>query len=134
MTEVEHRAADEAAIAAIIRDVERGFNDNDPELSTTHFADDAVAVTATGRLLRGRAALLEANRTGLAGPLRDATAHYRLDAITFLAPDVAIAHKLAWSTTADAELRDPEMIALYVFGRRDGRWQIIARHNTATTL
>ena len=122
---------DEAAVRAIIRDVEKGFNDNDPELSTAHFARNATAVAVNGREIGGLAALVEAHEAGLRGPLRDATAHYKVEEVLFLGPDAAIAHKYAWSTAdAAAEGQQPEMIALYVFARRDGRWWIIARQNT----
>jgi uncharacterized protein (TIGR02246 family) len=82
--------------------------------------------------LTGRDALLEANRTGLAGFLRDQFARYEVADITFLRPDVAVAHKHAWATTPDGELLDVghTMIALYVLVKEDQRWWIAARQNT----
>ncbi len=49
-----------------------------------------------------------------------------------LRPDVAIAHKRAWATTADGEPMEVahSMIALYVFVKEDGRWWVAARQNT----
>lgn len=122
----------ESALRALVRDIEHGFNTNDPQLSTVHFAQNATAVGVNGARIDGREALLEANRVGLHGFLRDETAHYELTDIRFLGPDSAIAHKLAWSTSdAAAGGRAPEMIALYVFARHGGRWWIVARQNTA---
>jgi uncharacterized protein (TIGR02246 family) len=69
---------DEAEIRGIVADVEAGFNSNDVELSTRHFADDTLATSAIGAVNRGLPALVEAHRAGLSGPLRDATAHYRV--------------------------------------------------------
>jgi uncharacterized protein (TIGR02246 family) len=124
----------EAALRALVGDIEQGFNSNDPELSTAHFAQNATAVAVNGTRIDGREDLLEANRVGLTGFLRDETAHYKLTDIRFLGPDAAIAHKLAWSTSdAAADGQTPEMIALYVFAHRDGRWWIVARQNTAIT-
>jgi uncharacterized protein (TIGR02246 family) len=125
-------ADDIAAIRAVIADIEAGFNTKDAERSVAHFADDATAVSVGGNLVAGRNALLEAHRSGYAGPLRDQYARYELGEITFLRPDVAIAHKRARAVAADgAEIDlDHAMIALYVFVRNDGRWQVAARQNT----
>jgi uncharacterized protein (TIGR02246 family) len=127
--------ADVAAIARVIADVETGFNTNDPDVSVAHFARNATAVTVSGLQVSGHDALLEANRTGLAGPLRDQHARYELADVTFLRPDVAVAHKRAWATTADGEPIDVghAMIALYVLVREGGRWWIAARQNTLVT-
>ncbi|MCP2253096.1 hypothetical protein LY13_001844 [Prauserella aidingensis] len=123
--------SDSAALQAIVTDVETGFNTNDPELLVRHVADDAVIVNAVGGVLRGRSAVEESVRAGLAGPLRDATAHYELGDIELVAPDVAVALKTAWSSRAAAESGEPpEMNALYVFVRRGGRWWIQRRQNT----
>jgi uncharacterized protein (TIGR02246 family) len=127
--------ADVAAIARVIADVETGFNTNDPELSVLHFARNATAVTVSGVQVSGHDALLEANRTGLAGPLRDQHARYELAEVTFLRPDVAVAHKRARATTPDGEPIHVghEMTALYVLVRERGRWWIAARQNTLVT-
>jgi uncharacterized protein (TIGR02246 family) len=124
--------ADIAAIERVIADIEAGFNRNDPERSVAHFAHNASAVSVGGVQVSGREALLEANRAGLAGPLRDQHARYELADVTFLRPDVAVAHKRAWATTPDGEPIDVghAMIALYVFVREDGRWWVAARQNT----
>lgn len=125
-------AADREAIAAVIADIETGFNTNDPELSVAHFAANASAVGVTGAWSAGLDALLAAHRTGFAGPLRDQHARYAVGDVVFLRPDVAIAHKHAWATTPDGEPvhLDHTMIALYVLVREEGRWWVVARQNT----
>lgn len=128
-------AADVAAIAGVIADVQAGFNGKDPELSTAHFAANATAVTATGVEVDGIEALREANRTGLAGPLSDQYARYELQRVSFPRPDVALAYKHATATTPDGEPIDVghAMVALYVLVREAGRWWIVARQNTLVT-
>ncbi|GAA3398331.1 YybH family protein [Cryptosporangium minutisporangium] len=122
---------DEAALRRIVRDVEDGFNRNDPALLSAHIAEDAVIGTARGTWATGRAAIDEANQAVLTGFLRDATAYYEFSDAVALAPDVAVAQKRAWSTRDAADAGEPpEMIALYVFVRRDGRWWIARRQNT----
>jgi uncharacterized protein (TIGR02246 family) len=125
-------AADIAAIRAVIADIERGFNEHDAERSAAQFTDDATAVNVGGVLIAGRDALLDAHRAGFAGPLSDQYARYELGEITFLRPDVAVAHKRARAIDADGNPLDLDhtMIALYVFVRDGGRWRVAARQNT----
>ncbi|WP_347597175.1 SgcJ/EcaC family oxidoreductase [Acrocarpospora sp. B8E8] len=123
---------DIAALHAIVRDVQEGFNANDAELMTAHFASDALVVNALGKVHRGRDEIVESSRAGLAaGFLREATAYYRLGDIVPLTDDVVTATKDAWPTEEAARAGGhPEMRALYVFVRREGRWLIARRSNT----
>lgn len=125
-------SSDVSAIQQIVADMEQGFNHNSPDLLTRHLATDALTVNAVGAVLRGRFEIDATVQAALAsGPLREATAHYRLTDITLLAPDVAVAHKSAWSTPSEADAGEPpEMNALYVLVRRDGRWWVVRRQNT----
>ncbi|MBF6360068.1 SgcJ/EcaC family oxidoreductase [Nocardia farcinica] len=124
--------ADITEIRRIIERVETAYNTNDAELMTADFTPDATVVNAVGTRISGRAALLAANRAGLAGFLKDQYVHYDVTDIVFLRPDIALAHKVARATTADGELidREPAMIALYVLIRENGRWWTAARQNT----
>ncbi|WP_198955466.1 SgcJ/EcaC family oxidoreductase [Frankia sp. CcI49] len=133
--EVESTHADQgqAAVRSILADIEHGFNVNDPELMMRHIASDALVANALGTVLRGRDEIDSATRAGLArgGALHAATAHYRLTDVTLLSADIAVAHKNAWATPSAADAGEPpEMNALYVLERRDGRWWIIRRQNT----
>ena len=75
-TKTDHER-DVEAIERIISDIETGFNTNDPDLSVEHFTENATAVSVAGALVSGRDALLDANRRGLSGPLRDQYARYK---------------------------------------------------------
>lgn len=128
----EDRAEDIAAIEQIVRNVETSINTNDAELMVADFAADASVVNANGVQITGREALLEASRQELAGFLKDQFVHYEVADITFLRPDIAIAHKRAREVTATGEPIDidPTTIALYILVKRDGRWWVAARQNT----
>ena len=124
--------ADVDEIRRIVADVETGLNTKDAELAVRHFAEDGWSVGVTGVRVAGREALLDAHRTGLAGPLRDQYARYRVGEIAFLRPDVAIVQKYAVGSDPRGrpiEL-DHTMIALYVLVKNGGRWQVAARQNT----
>lgn len=124
---------DEHVIRAIVADTEDAFNDNDVEKSLRHFAEDAVVVNASGVVLDGRDAIRRATVDALTGYLATATAFYEPFAIAAITPEVALVNKRAWSSRSDFEASKPaEMVALYVFARKDGRWWIVRRENTLT--
>ncbi|MFF2394585.1 SgcJ/EcaC family oxidoreductase [Nocardia sp. NPDC058114] len=128
---VDH-TADIAEIRRIITDTQTAYNTNDAELMTAQFTANAVVGNAVGMLISGHDALLDANRRGLAGFLKDEYVRYDVVDVTFLRPDVAIAHKTARATTADGTLIDtePAMVALYVLVEQNGQWWTAARQNT----
>lgn len=125
-------AEDEAAILQIVTDIEQAFNSKDSDGLVRHISEDAVVVNPLGHVMRGREEVL----TSVAplvqeGPLAEATAHYQLTDLTMLSLDVAVGHKSAWSSAEQAEDgKHPEMIVLYVFLRREGRWWVVRRQNT----
>lgn len=127
-------ADDDRAIRRVVQDVEDGFNRNDPDLSVKHFASNASVINAAGVRVSGLAALLESNRKGLAGFLKDEFARYEVDEVEFLRPDVALAYKRARATTPEGEplTADPAMVALYVMVKEGDRWWIAARANVPT--
>jgi uncharacterized protein (TIGR02246 family) len=123
---------DEAAIRAIVADVQTAFNTKDAKLMNAHFADDASVVTAMGKRIVGIDALREAAEQGMAGALRDEYVRYDVTDIRFVRPDVALAYKQATATNANGEPieLDHSMVALYVLVKDEGRWLITARQNT----
>jgi uncharacterized protein (TIGR02246 family) len=124
--------ADIKEIRQVIADVEAGFNTNDAALGVKHFAANATVVSASGSKLIGWDALFAAHQKGYAN--NDEHVSYTLADITFLRPDVAIAHKHAVPANADGTLLSDEvaMIALYVLVKEDGHWWITARANVPT--
>ncbi|MEV0292429.1 SgcJ/EcaC family oxidoreductase [Nocardia sp. NPDC050710] len=130
-TTIDH-TDDIAAIEQIVANVQAGYNTNDAELMTADFTANAAAGNAVGVVMVGKPTLLSAAAQGLAGFLKDEYVRYDVTDITFLRPDIAVAHKAARATTADGELidTDPAMVALYVLVKEDGRWWVAARHNT----
>jgi uncharacterized protein (TIGR02246 family) len=123
---------DEAAIRAIVADVQTAFNTNDPVLMNEHFAADASVVTAMGKRVTGIDALRRAAEQGMAAALRDEFVRYVVTDVRFIRPDVALAYKEATATDADGEPieLDHSMVALYVLVKEHGRWLVAARQNT----
>lgn len=126
------RAADEAAITDLIAVEERAFNTNDPDLFAQPWRDRSWAVSVTGVELEGREAIRQAAKAGFSGFLADQYATYATGPVELLGDDAAIVHVYARATDADGTPidLDPSMIALYVLGRGDDGWVIVARQNT----
>jgi uncharacterized protein (TIGR02246 family) len=124
--------ADLDALRQVIADIEAGFNTNDASLGVEHFAANGTVVNAVGTKLIGWDALLDAHQKGYAH--NDEYVSYTLADVTFLRPDVAIAHKHAVEADAEGALVSDEvaMVALYVFVKEEGRWWIAARANVLT--
>ena len=123
---------DEAAIRAIVADIEVGMNAKDVDPAVRHFAADALVVNAVGAVVRGRPDIEAAHASGFAGFLKDQYAAYEVTDVTFVRPDVAIALKHARATEADGTPIDLDhaMRAIYVLVKEDGRWWIASRGNT----
>ena len=126
------RDDDVIAIHRVIESQQVAFNTNDADLLAEPWRERSWSVGVTGAEAVGRAGVLEAGRTMLAGPLADQYATYEPGEIEFLTQDIAILHVYARATTATVEPIDADhaMIALYVLVHDSGRWLIVARQNT----
>jgi uncharacterized protein (TIGR02246 family) len=129
---VPDRAADVAAIEAIIAEQQEAFNAKDAERFTAPWRERSWAVDVAGVELEGRDAILAAARTGFAGALAEQYARYEPGTVEFLGDDVAIIHAYARAVQRDGTPIDVghSMIALYVLARGDDGWEIVARQNT----
>lgn len=129
------RDADVAAIHAIVAEQQAAFNTNDAERFAAPWRERSWAVAVSGDEIEGRAGTLAAARRGFAGPLAEQYAVYEPGTVEFLGADAAIVH--VYARAADEHGRPIDvghsMVALYVFGREDERWQIVARQNTLVT-
>ncbi|WP_029434131.1 SgcJ/EcaC family oxidoreductase [Blastococcus sp. URHD0036] len=124
--------ADEAEIRALVQDLARAVGDHDVARTVGHLTEDVVLVPTSGQVVRGLDAATRAHQEAFAGPLANARPHFRLDHLTALGPDAATAVALGWWSSDQAEGGEPPtMVALHVFARRDGRWQVVRRQMTA---
>ena len=116
----------------VIRHTEAAFNASDAEAFADTFTGDAWSVGVTGQVLHGRAEILEVSRRLFGGALKGQFARYVVDEVRHLAPDVAIARKLAYATDAQGNGLDADhaMVALYVLVRGETGWRVVARQNT----
>jgi len=120
------------SIEEVIHQTEAAFNASDPEALSDTFTDDAWSVGVTGQVLHGREEILEVSRALFTGALRGQFARYVVDEVRHLAPDVAVARKLAYATDDQGNDlgADHAMVALYVLVRGEAGWRVVARQNT----
>ena len=82
--------------------------------------------------LSGWKQINEAHKITLAGPLRNSYAHYFVESIHFILPDVAIAHIRQYPTTFEGKTIENGQgsLAIYVMVKEQGTWQVAAGQNT----
>ncbi len=118
---------DDAALRALVRDIETGFNDKRPDVLDGAFTDDAVVVVPDGTLIRGWEALYAYHTQRLSSVVHDWRIHVSVLGLTRIDQDTAIVHMRQ-------DMRTPERSfanhGILVAVRRDGRWWIGAHHNT----
>jgi uncharacterized protein (TIGR02246 family) len=116
----------------VIRQTELAFNAGDAEALAGTFTEDAWSVGVTGQVLHGREEILGVSRRLFGGALKGQFAKYVVDEVRHLAPDVAIARKLAYATDDQGNGLDADhaMVALYVLVRVETGWRVVARQNT----
>jgi uncharacterized protein (TIGR02246 family) len=112
----------------LIADYERTFNENDAAGMNALFTDDATFVNFSGRLVVGRAPLLEAQEAVFApgGPLAAVQVRYPVEVVTELAPDVVAVH--ARQVAEGLPQLDGRFLAVLV--RVGGDWRIRVGQNT----
>ena len=120
------------AIHQTITEMEAAFNQHDADKLDRHFTQYATWVNVVGVRLSGWNQINEAHKNTLAGPLRNSYAHYSVESIHFVRPDVAIAHIHQYPTTSEGKTIENGQgsLAIYVMVKEQGTWQIAAGQNT----
>ena len=125
MGPVADRDADRRAIRAIVAEHERGFNEKDPQRLAAGYRERSWAVDARGVEVEGRAAMAREVPA-------DQFARFEPGHVEFLGDDAAIMHAYVTAADAAGEPKDVghALIALYVFARAGGGWEVVARQDT----
>lgn len=99
----------------------------------TLFRDDAVWTTAHGRRLHGRTEIDGFLARTVRSGRRTGGAHYRVERILFLRPDVAAVSVRVRPLGSDGAplAQSPDSAPLYVLSKDAGVWRIAAAQSTA---
>jgi uncharacterized protein (TIGR02246 family) len=125
------RAADEAAIQAVLVDSYQAWEAGDADGMVADYTADATAIM-TGSLRGSRAAVRESMAQAFAGPLKGSSTYNKQLSLRFVGRDAAIVVSESGILLAgQTEVPDTGKVnATWVFEKRDGQWLIAAYHNS----
>jgi uncharacterized protein (TIGR02246 family) len=125
------RAADEAAIQAVLVDSYKAWEAGDADGMVANYTAEATAIM-TGSLRDSRDVIRESMALAFAGPLKGSSTYNKQLSIRFIGRDGAIVVSESGILFAgDTEVPDPRKVnATWVFEKRDGHWLIAAYHNS----
>jgi uncharacterized protein (TIGR02246 family) len=125
------RAADKAAIQAVLVDSYKAWEAGDAEGMVANYTVDATAIM-TGSLRDSREVIRESMAVAFAGPLKGSSTYNKQLSLRFVGRDAAIVVSESGILFAgETEVPDPRKVnATWVFEKRDGQWLIAAYHNS----
>jgi uncharacterized protein (TIGR02246 family) len=125
------RAADEAAIKAVLVDSYKAWEAGDADGMVANYTADATAII-TGSLRDGRDVIRKNMAVSFEGPLRGTSTYNKQLSIRFVGRDGAIVISESGILFAgETEVPDTGKVnCTWVFEKRDGQWLIAAYHNS----
>lgn len=125
------RAADEAAIQAVLVDSYKAWEAGDADGMVADYTADATAIM-TGSLRDSREVIRESMALAFEGPLKGSSTYNKRLSLRFVGKDAAIVVSESGILFAgQTEVPDTGKVnATWVFEKRDGQWLIAAYHNS----
>ena len=125
------RAADEAAIQAVLVDSYKAWEAGDADGMVAGYTADATAIM-TGSLRGSRDVIRENMALAFEGPLKGTSTYNKYLSLRFIGRDAAILVSESGILFAgQTEVPDAGKVnATWVLEKRDGRWLIAAYHNS----
>ena len=126
--------SDEEAIRKVIVEMTDGFNSHDGAAASRMYLANAPLVTVRGEVMKGQAEI-EKGLSAIFATRAKAATHKTLNvSISFLRPDIALAHvtnELSGLVAPDGQALPPHQeLSLRVFAKTDAGWKVAAFHNT----
>lgn len=128
------RSKDEAAIKAIIQQLQDGWNAGDGKAFAAPFAEDADYVIVNGMRIKGRDVIASGHQNIFDTIYKNSHNSASIKSIRFLRQDIAIAH-VEWNLkySEGGSPREGKAINSLVLTKESGQWSIAAFHNTPIT-
>ena len=125
------RAADEAAIQAVLADSYKAWDAGDADRMVADYREDATAIIP-GSLRGSRAVIRDSMAAAFAGPLKGTSTSNKQLSIRFLGQDAAVvvSESAVLFGGATEAPESGKVNATWVFEKQGGRWLIVAYHNS----
>jgi uncharacterized protein (TIGR02246 family) len=125
------RAADEAAIRAVLADSYKAWEANDASGMVAHYTADATAIMP-GSLRGSRDVIRESMALAFEGPLKGSSTYNKQLSLRFVGRDAAIVvSESGILFGGETEVPDARKVnATWVLEKRDGQWLVAAYHNS----
>ncbi len=124
-------SSDEAAIRAVVQQVQDGWNAHDAKVFSAPFAENADYVVINGMTIKGRTEI-EKGHAGIFSTIyKDSKNAATVKAVRFIRPDVAVVH-IQWNLEYQmgGEARKGQAMNTMVMTKEAGKWSIAAFQNT----
>ena len=130
-----NHSKDEAAIRAIIVNLEEAWNKGDGKLWGEQFAEDVDFTVWNGLYLKGREAITRSHTEIFNTIYKGEKLRNKLLSIRFLRDDVAVVRTESSHVKKEEEFPSKPMVfPLFVMTKEKGRWQIVVFQNTKNAL
>ena len=125
------RAADEAAIQAVLVDSYKAWEAGDADGMVANYTADATAIM-TGSRRDSRDVISQSMALAFEGPLKGSSTYNKQLSLRFLGDDAAIViSESGILFPGQTEVPEAAKVnATWVFEKRDGQWLIAAYHNS----
>lgn len=121
--------ADEAAIRAIVKQMEDGWNAHDGKAFSAPFAADADYVVVNGMYIKGRPEIEKGHTAIFTTIYKESRNAATVKSIRFLRPDVAVVH-VEWNLEIRSGGDKHRAMNTLILTKDSGKWSIAAFHNT----
>ena len=126
-----NHAKDEAAIRAIIANLNDAWTKGDAKLWGEQFAEDADFTVWTGTYVKGREAITRGHEEIFKTIYKGTKLGLTVRSIRFLRNDVAVAHAEGSVVKKEEEFpTTPQVVPVFILTKEKGRWQIAVFQNT----
>ncbi|MFI5537367.1 SgcJ/EcaC family oxidoreductase [Nocardia sp. NPDC051900] len=127
-----HRAADEAAIQAVLADSYKAWEAGDADAMVANYSADATAIM-TGSLRDGREVIRQNMALAFAGPLAGSSTYNKQLSVRFIGEDAAIViseSAILFAGETEVPTDERKVNATWVLQKRNHQWLIAAYHNS----
>lgn len=125
------RLQDEAAIRAVFQNLANAWSAGDGKKFGDSFVADADFTIWNGMYMNGRETIRQGHQQIFDTIYKETKLQFDVRKVRFLGETVAVAHALGRIVKRSEEFpKEPQIVFVFVIGKENGKWQIVAFQNT----